>query len=51
VSAAAHQLHGGEGIYADQPVHLWYRRIKAAEPVFGTPDFHRARVAAALLDR
>ena len=50
VSAAAHQLNGGLGFYADQPVHLWYRRIKAAEPVFGTPDYHRARVAAALLD-
>lgn len=50
VTAAAHQLHGGEGIYADQPVHLWYRRVKAIEPLFGSPDFHRARVAAALLD-
>ena len=50
VTAAAHQLNGGEGIYADQPVHLWYRRVKAIEPVFGSPDFHRARVAAALLD-
>jgi alkylation response protein AidB-like acyl-CoA dehydrogenase len=50
VTAAAHQLHGGEGIYADQPVHLWYRRVKAIEPMYGSPDFHRARVAAALLD-
>ncbi len=50
VTAAAHQLHGGEGIYADQPVHLWYRRVKAIEPMYGSPDFHRARVASALLD-
>ena len=50
VTAAAHQLHGGEGIYADQPVHLWYRRVKAIEPMYGSPDFHRAVVAAALLD-
>jgi len=49
VTAAAHQLNGGEGIYADQPVHLWYRRVKAIEPMYGSPDFHRARVAAALL--
>ena len=49
VTAAAHQLHGGEGIHADQPVHLWYRRVKAIEPMYGSPDFHRAVVAAALL--
>ncbi len=42
VTAAAHQLGGGEGIYADQPVHLWYRRVKAIEPMYGSPDFHRA---------
>jgi alkylation response protein AidB-like acyl-CoA dehydrogenase len=50
VSAAAHQLNGGEGIHADVPVHLWYRRIKATEPVFGSPTYHRARVAARVLD-
>jgi alkylation response protein AidB-like acyl-CoA dehydrogenase len=51
VTASAHQLGGGEGIHADQPLHLWYRRVKAIEPVFGGPDHHRAVVAAALLDR
>jgi alkylation response protein AidB-like acyl-CoA dehydrogenase len=50
VTAGAHQLCGGEGIHADQPVHLWYRRVKAIEPMYGSPDFHRARVAAAVLD-
>ena len=50
VTASAHQLSGGEGIHADQPLHRWYRRVKAVEPVFGGPDHHRAIVAAALLD-
>jgi hypothetical protein len=49
VSASAHQLGGGEGIHADVPLHLWYRRIKAAEPALGGPRHHRARVARALL--
>ncbi|NUU23266.1 MAG: acyl-CoA dehydrogenase, partial [Streptomycetaceae bacterium] len=51
VSASAHQLGGGEGIHADVPLHLWYRRIKAAEPALGGPRHHRARVAEALLGR
>jgi alkylation response protein AidB-like acyl-CoA dehydrogenase len=50
VSAVAHQLCGGEGIHADNPVHVWYRRIKAAEPVLGSPRLLRGVVAAALLD-
>ncbi|WP_051570944.1 acyl-CoA dehydrogenase family protein [Cryptosporangium arvum] len=50
VTASAHQLGGGEGIHADQPLHLWYRRVKAAEPVLGAPRSHRAAIAAALLD-
>jgi alkylation response protein AidB-like acyl-CoA dehydrogenase len=50
VTAGAHQLNGGEGIHADVPLHLWYRRVKAAEPVLGSPAYHRARVAAHLLD-
>lgn len=49
VTAAAHQLCGGEGIHADVPLHLWLRRIKAAEPDLGDARHHRARVADALL--
>ena len=50
VTAAAHQLAGGQGIYADRPFHRWYRRVKAAEPVLGDARHHRAVVAAMLLD-
>jgi Acyl-CoA dehydrogenase, C-terminal domain len=50
VTAAAHQLAGGQGILADRPFHRWYRRVKAAEPALGDARRHRAAVAAALLD-
>jgi alkylation response protein AidB-like acyl-CoA dehydrogenase len=50
VTAAAHQLAGGQGIYADRPFHRWYRRVKVAEPVLGDTRHHRAVVAAAVLD-
>jgi alkylation response protein AidB-like acyl-CoA dehydrogenase len=50
VTAAAHQLAGGQGILADRPFHRWYRRVKAAEPDLGDARRHRETVAAALLD-
>jgi alkylation response protein AidB-like acyl-CoA dehydrogenase len=50
VTASAHQVCGGEGIYADQPVHLWHRRVAGLVPVLGTVRAHRAAVAADLLD-
>jgi alkylation response protein AidB-like acyl-CoA dehydrogenase len=51
VTAFAHQVHGGEGIYADRPVHLWYRRVKGLEPVLGDPRWHRERIAALVFGR
>lgn len=50
VSASVHQLCGGEGIYADQPVHVWYRRIKSFEAMLGSPRDHRRVVAEHVLD-
>jgi alkylation response protein AidB-like acyl-CoA dehydrogenase len=49
VTAAAHQVCGGEGIYADQPLHLWHRRIAALVPVLGTVRSLRAIVARSIL--
>ena len=49
VTASAHQLAGGQGILADAPFHRWYRRVKMAEPVFGTNRHHRTAIAASLL--
>ena len=49
VTASAHQLAGGRGIDASAPYHLWYRRVKAAEPALGSARAHRELIAAALL--
>jgi alkylation response protein AidB-like acyl-CoA dehydrogenase len=49
VTSAAHQVCGGEGIYADQPLHLWHRRVAALVPVLGSVRFLRAAVAASVL--
>jgi alkylation response protein AidB-like acyl-CoA dehydrogenase len=45
ITAGSHQISGGEGVFGDQPLHLWFRRVKAAEPVLGDPRSHRARIA------
>jgi alkylation response protein AidB-like acyl-CoA dehydrogenase len=49
VTAAAHQVCGGEGIYADQPLHLWHRRVAALVPVLGSVRYLHATVAASVL--
>jgi alkylation response protein AidB-like acyl-CoA dehydrogenase len=49
VTAAAHQMCGGEGIYADQPLHRWHRRVAALVPVLGSVRYLRAIVAASIL--
>jgi alkylation response protein AidB-like acyl-CoA dehydrogenase len=49
VTAAAHQLSGGQGLLADAPFHRWYRRAKAAEPVLGSTRSRRAEIARSAL--
>ncbi|WP_413805892.1 acyl-CoA dehydrogenase family protein [Streptomyces sp. OE57] len=39
------QLHGGIGFTWEHPAHLYVRRARAAEVLFGTADQHRARLA------
>ncbi len=51
VTVDALRLAGGIGILEAHPWQRWYRRVKAAEPVFGSPRDHRADVARASLDR
>lgn len=48
ISAGAHHIYGGEGVFADRPLHLWYRRIKGAEPALGDPRYHRELIAEAI---
>ncbi|MGR3932342.1 acyl-CoA dehydrogenase family protein [Streptomyces sp. BRA346] len=39
------QLHGGIGFTWEHPAHLYVRRARGAEVLFGTADRHRARLA------
>jgi alkylation response protein AidB-like acyl-CoA dehydrogenase len=40
------QLHGGIGMTWEHPAHLYLKRAKADQLAFGTPGWHRARLAA-----
>jgi alkylation response protein AidB-like acyl-CoA dehydrogenase len=42
------QIHGGMGFTWEHGAHLYYKRAKASEVLFGSPAFHRERLAAAL---
>jgi alkylation response protein AidB-like acyl-CoA dehydrogenase len=42
------QIHGGVGFTWEFDCHLFYRRAKAAEILFGDPTWHRARIAEQL---
>lgn len=44
------QVHGGIGFTWEHDLHLYYRRAKASELLFGDATFHRERLAQALLD-
>jgi len=42
------QIHGGMGFTWEHNAHLYFKRAKASEALFGSPVMHRERVAAAL---
>jgi alkylation response protein AidB-like acyl-CoA dehydrogenase len=44
------QTHGGIGFTWEHDLHLYYKRAKANEYLFGDASFHRDRLAAAVLD-
>ncbi|MFD7504136.1 acyl-CoA dehydrogenase family protein [Streptomyces sp. NPDC059850] len=44
------QLHGGIGFTWEHPAHLYVRRARAGEVLFGTADRHRARLAGLALE-
>ena len=46
VTAWAHQVHGGEGFYADRDPGLFYRRARALAPRLGDGRWHLARIDA-----
>ena len=45
VTLLAHQIFGAIGFTMDHDIHLYYRRAKAGEIMFGDGDFQRAIVA------
>jgi alkylation response protein AidB-like acyl-CoA dehydrogenase len=42
------QIHGGVGFTWEHPAHLYLRRAKGDELLFGSPEEHRDRVARAM---
>lgn len=44
----AHQIFGATGFTMDHDIHLYFRRAKAGEVIFGDADFQRAIVAREL---
>ncbi|GIU88134.1 MAG: acyl-CoA dehydrogenase [Acidimicrobiia bacterium] len=42
------QLHGGIGYTWEHDMHVYVKRVKSGEPLFGTSAWHRARIAEAL---
>lgn len=49
VGNRAIQVHGGMGFTWENDLHLYYRRAKAAETLFGDNTYHRERLAAYLV--
>ncbi|MCK4964190.1 MAG: acyl-CoA/acyl-ACP dehydrogenase [Dehalococcoidia bacterium] len=48
VTQLGHQIHGGIGFCIDHDMPLYFKRAKAAEPTFGSADWHREIVAREL---
>ncbi len=44
-AAQSLQIHGGVGFTWEYDVHLYFKRAKATEILFGSPAYHRERVA------
>ena len=48
ITGDAIQVHGGIGFTWEHPAHLYFKRAKACEAMFGTPAYHRDLLAARL---
>jgi alkylation response protein AidB-like acyl-CoA dehydrogenase len=44
------QIHGGIGFTWEHDLHLYYKRSKASEVMFGDAAFHRERIARMIVD-
>ena len=45
------QVHGGIGFTWEHDLHLYYKRSKASEVMFGDATFHREQIARAVVDK
>jgi alkylation response protein AidB-like acyl-CoA dehydrogenase len=45
VAAATIRVHGGIGFTWEHPAHLYFKRAKSSQLLFGHPRAHRERVA------
>jgi alkylation response protein AidB-like acyl-CoA dehydrogenase len=45
IAAESIQMHGGIGFTWEHPAHLYFKRAKSAEVLFGSPSQHRERIA------
>ncbi|WP_160573970.1 acyl-CoA dehydrogenase family protein [Actinomadura physcomitrii] len=45
ITADAIHVHGGTGFTWEHPAHLYFRRARASEVLFGAPDQYRAELA------
>jgi len=50
VGNRAIQIHGGMGFTWENDIHLYYRRAKSSETMFGDATFHRERLAHLVID-
>jgi alkylation response protein AidB-like acyl-CoA dehydrogenase len=48
IAAESIQMHGGIGFTWEHPAHLYFKRAKSAEVLFGSPAAHRERIAQLL---
>ena len=44
------QVHGGIGFTWEHNLHLYYKRFKASEIMFGDPNYHREEIAKHIVD-
>ena len=51
VCGSSIQVHGGIGFTWEYDLHLYVKRAKHFEPLFGDADFHREQAVRLLLDR
>ena len=50
VGNRAIQVHGGMGFTWENDAHLYYRRAKVSELLFGDATFHREQIAKLVID-